>query len=434
MQIKKIMQESHIIPFLSKIMEDMKKLVDDKDKLLDIAKDTVISFLFILFSCISFLLTLLLNKLVIFILDNNIKEKKFLYGIGLIFSAANILSFILYGIHSLAIKKKVKKIENVNTNINIEKQNEKNTYEEINQKSENKESKLKQIKTGTCCGYLIIRKEMENHDIIIFSKYMDKWPWFKKNFLNKIVVIIVAFEIISQLNSFAFKQILSERMLNNFSDTKNIVILSIYIIIGCIFGSIASLTIPFAKTIKKGDNKNVSINFIIIFIPAIYFMVCFIVHTFLLSLIYYILNNHKTCWDYIFIYLLSYFNIFDLYIFGLFGFFQGSSVVDASFILNFERLIWTIIENLIDNFDVKKRNLVLAQFIFSSLLIGAPIVIACLLVYSQCFYQNLTNYFQNQINKMNDENKNEENTEKNTENKNEENTMFIASISTIQIK
>ena len=88
---------------------------------------------------------------------------------------------------------------------------------------------------------------MENQDIIIFSKYMDKWPWFKKNFLNKIVVIIVAFEIISQLNSFAFKQILSERMLNNFSDTKNIVILSIYIIIGCIFGSIASLTIPFVK-------------------------------------------------------------------------------------------------------------------------------------------------------------------------------------------
>ena len=38
MQIKKIMQESHIIPFLSKIMEDMKNLVDDKDKLLILRK------------------------------------------------------------------------------------------------------------------------------------------------------------------------------------------------------------------------------------------------------------------------------------------------------------------------------------------------------------------------------------------------------------
>ena len=111
-----------------------------------------------------------------------------------------------------------------------------------------------------------------------------------------------------------------------------------------------------------------------------------------------------------------------MYIFSLFGFFQGSSIVDASFLLTFERLIWIIIENLIDNFDVKKRNLVLAQFIFSSLVYGTSFVIVCLIESSQCCYQNLTNYFQNQINKMNDENKNEKNTE------------FNASNSTIQIK
>ena len=79
-------------------------------------------------------------------------------------------------------------------------------------------------------------------------------------------------------------------------------------------------------------------------------------------------------------------------------------------------------QNLIDNFDVKKRNLDLAQFIFSSLVYGASFVIVCLIESSQCCYQNLTNYFQNQINKMNDENKNEKNTE------------FNASNSTIQIK
>lgn len=163
---------------------------------------------------------------------------------------------------------------------------------------------------------------MENQDIIIFSKYIDKWPWFKKTFLNKIVVIIIALEIISQLNSFAFKQILSERMLNNFSDTKNIVILLIYILIGCIIGSIASLTIPFTKNEKKGDNKNISSKFTI-FKPVMYFMGGYTINTFILSLIYYILNNHKTFWDYLFIYYISLFNIFELYIFGLFGFFQG---------------------------------------------------------------------------------------------------------------
>ena len=113
---------------------------------------------------------------------------------------------------------------------------------------------------------------MENQDIIIFSKYIDKCPWFKKTFLNKLVVITVASHIISQLYSFAFKQILSERMFNDFSDTKNIIILLIYISMGCIIGSIASLSIPFIKNEKKGDNKNEIGNFTI-FKPVMYFMV-----------------------------------------------------------------------------------------------------------------------------------------------------------------
>ena len=74
------------------------------------ALDIFVTLSFIFQSCLSLLLTMLLNKMVIYVINDNINQKKFLYGIAGISIGASIFSSILFFIYSCPLKKLKKKI------------------------------------------------------------------------------------------------------------------------------------------------------------------------------------------------------------------------------------------------------------------------------------------------------------------------------------
>ena len=110
---------------------------------------------------------------------------------------------------------------------------------------------------------------------------------------------------------------------------------------------------------------------IIIILPL--FLVCFLsLITFIISLIYYKIDKYKGVWDYLYMLNVSCFKIIEFQLLTLFGIFNSDDFLDASLLLVLERAIWTIIENILDNFEVNTKKLILIQIIFSSI-IGIPV-------------------------------------------------------------
>ena len=180
-------------------------------------------------SCLSIIFTILLNKRVISILDDNINQKNFLYGIAGISLSASFVSTFFSFIHSYIYKKKNKEIEKEKNNheiniykdfpksnsnqdiqVNKEELNAKDSQEikknillhrkvNINQEiqisieefksSENQEiekneeeskrteredEEIKEIKTCIFCGYLFFQKTTKNKK----NKKKEKFVFF----------------------------------------------------------------------------------------------------------------------------------------------------------------------------------------------------------------------------------------------------------------
>ena len=134
-------------------------------------------FFYIFFSGLSLIFTILINKYLIYILDNDIIRKKFLYGIGLIYTITCILTLILFAIHSCTFKKSEETNESEGND-----QIQNATSEELgilsngpNKNISNKltkvgkkEKEIKSIKTFTCLGYLFFQKETKNKRILLY--------------------------------------------------------------------------------------------------------------------------------------------------------------------------------------------------------------------------------------------------------------------------
>ena len=175
---------------------------------------------FIFQSCISIIITILLNKGVISILNDNINQKKFLYGIAGISLSASFVSTFFSFIHSYLFKKKNKEAHNkdfqkVNTNKDIQDFKSKDskkikTIKVKNQKLNNNEGmkiseedyksserqnlgeskrneredeETKETKTCLFCGYLFYqkttknKKNKKNRDICVLYKYSGICEW-----------------------------------------------------------------------------------------------------------------------------------------------------------------------------------------------------------------------------------------------------------------
>ena len=336
--------------------------------------------IFILLSGLSLIFTILLNKLLVFILNNNTNQKKFLFGLAGICIASCVISTICFSIHSCPlIKKNIKKKEE-NIFENQEIKNEEICLLSNNQINKNKkrinkgtqtndieDKDITNIKTCTLCGYLFYQKsKRDEKDICILYKYSGKWNWTKKNILKRINIIPCYMELLSQLLILGFKMKLSQKMYTSFSDWKNIGFLFYYI--GINFFS-AFFGCCFSACKSKINKENYGNCFIF---STIFVFICFLSSvSFITSLIYYKLDKHKGVWDYLYMLNVSTFKIIEFQLFSAFGVFNSNNIFDSSLLLNLERAIWGILETFLDNFEANSKKLVLVQIIFSSIL-GIP--------------------------------------------------------------
>ena len=350
----------------------------------EVLNDFLTIFFYIFFSGLSLFFTILINKYLIYILDNDIIRKKFLYGIGLIYTITCILTLILFAIHSCTFKKS-EEINESEGNDQIQNATSeelgilsngpnKNISNKLTKVGE-KEKGIKSIKTFTCLGYLFFQKETKNKRICIISKYEGKCSWIIKNMFGILNIIIAVYILLCQLQSISFKQILSDRMLNNFSDWKNILFLGILILFAFIFGGfIAVIFSGIQKSFKKYKYFGIAIIFVMLYL----FLAFLSIITLIFSSIHYAIDNHGTGWDYIYMIQIIFFKFVECQIFNSFGVFNGEIALDSSLILNFENLIWMIFENISDVFEFSTRHLVLVQIIVSSITTFLCFIFPCL--------------------------------------------------------
>ena len=353
---------------------------DTKDKESDITNEIFSSASFILLSGLSLIFTILLNKLLIFILNNNTNQKKFLYGITGICIASNIISTICFAIHSCAIIKKDIKEKEESVIRNQEIKNEEfcilsdnrmnKSKKKINkgtQTNDIEDKDITTIKTCTLCGYLFYQKSKKDEkDICILYKYSRKWEWTKKNILKRMNIIWCFMELFCQLQIFGFKGKLSQKMYTSFSDWKNIGFLFYYIGINFFSAFFGCCFYVFKSKINKENFGNCFIS------STILLFICFLSSiSFITSLIYYKLDKHTVVWDYLYMLNVSTFKIIEFQLFSAFGVFNSNNIFDSSLLLNLERAIWGILETFLDNFEANSKKLVLVQIIFSSIL-GIP--------------------------------------------------------------
>ena len=294
-------------------------------------------------SCISLYLTVLINKILISIFDDNISKKKFLYIIAGICIFASIVSIVLFFIHSIPIQK-----------LNIEEnkkdfEEKKNIVDKGTQTNIKKDKYKKKIKAFTLCGYLFFGKSNNNEeDICVCFKYSGKKEWFYKNICKPENIVIVLAEILFQLQAIGFKTILSEKMLESFSDWKSIKFI-FYDLSFTILLRILILPI-YAEVASSLKEKERIIIMILFFIYIFYGL--FSIYNFIISLIYYLrggINDYLIMVDFII------FKILEFHLFSFFGIFNSDNILDGSLLLNLERANWIIIENLLDNFNAKKK-------------------------------------------------------------------------------
>ena len=369
---------------------------DTKDKESDITNEIFSSASFILLSGLSLIFTILLNKLLIFILNNNTNQKKFLYGITGICIASNIISTICFAIHSCAIIKKDIKEKEESVIRNQEIKNEEfcilsdnrmnKSKKKINKETQTNDIEDKDIttiKTCTLCGYLFYQKSKKDEkDICILYKYSRKWEWTKKNILKRMNIIWCFMELFCQLQIFGFKGKLSQKMYTSFSDWKNIGFLFYYIGINFFSAFFGCCFYAFKSKINKENFGNCFIS------STILLFICFLSSiSFITSLIYYKLDKHTVVWDYLYMLNVSTFKIIEFQIFSAFGAFNSNNIFESSLLINLERAIWGIFETFLDNFEANTKKLVLVQIIFSSILgiLSSLIIVLTIFALIFCF-------------------------------------------------
>jgi len=163
-------------------------------------------------------------------------------------------------------------------------------------------------------------------------------------------------------------------MLESFSDWKSITFIFYYLSFTILFGIII---LPFYAAVASSLKEKERIIIMIFFF--IYFFYClFSIYNFIISLIYYLrggINDYLIMVDFII------FKILEFHIFSFFGIFNSDNILDGSLLLNLERAIWIIIENLLDNFNANKKKLILTQIIVSSLTpVGIGIIVILIIV------------------------------------------------------
>ena len=246
----------------------------------------------------------------------------------------------------------------------------------------NMKKEIYSTKICTLCGYIYFRKKTAQKSTCICYYYTNKCTWFEEKIINKEVIIPFLIELYCQVCIMGFKEILIEKLLNEYSYTKNIKFYCALFIIILFFSIISIPIFSFFKKSEEKEKKN-SEDVVCGYLAANFIhLLGYIIFTFISSICYYTENNYnRERWNNIVMAEFILFKIIDFRILSFYDFFDNSDIFNTTLAITFEKLLWMIIETIINTYVENKKSLVLVQIIATSIILG---LIAIFLICTFC--------------------------------------------------
>ena len=161
-----------------------------------------------------------------------------------------------------------------------------------------------------------------------------------------------------------FNHILTEKLLNDYSYSKCMKFYCALYIICIVYGI-------FIIYLYSNDLKNYTFKVILLIERNTCFYYIFIIFTFITSVCYYTDDNLKReRWNNIIMAEFIYFKVLDFQILSFFNFLDNSDIFNTTLVITFEKLLWMIIETIIDTYVKNTRKLILIQIIVTSFNLG----------------------------------------------------------------
>ena len=154
------------------------------------------------------------------------------------------------------------------------------------------------------------------------------------------VIIPFLIELFCQVCIMGFNPILTDKLLNEYSYSKNIKFYcALYILSICYAIIFIFLYTKDKKTKKKNCCANKNIGFY--FVYSFGFLFVFIIFTFISSVCYFTDDNLKReRWNNIIMAEFIYFKVLDFQILSFFDFLDNSDIFNTSLVITFEKLLW----------------------------------------------------------------------------------------------
>ena len=234
----------------------------------------------------------------------------------------------------------------------------------IEQKNKNK---IFSTKICTLCGYIYLRKKTTKKSTCIIYYYTNMCTWLNEKICNADILTPALIELFCQVCIIGFNPILTEKLLNEYSYSKNFKFYIALIILSLFFGIMIVYLCEFDMKGKK-DCCDKFLNF---FQLSSLFLVTFIIFTFICSICYLCDDNiTRERWNNIIMTEFIFFKILDFQILTFYDFFDNSDIFNTTLAITLEKLLWMVIETRIEAFVKNKKILVIIQIIVISLLFG----------------------------------------------------------------
>ena len=262
----------------------------------------------------------------------------------------------------------------------------KEKIDKIREKKFEKKNKKEIYSTKICtlCGYIYLRKKNAKKSACVCYYYTNKCTWFKEKIFNAEVIIPFFIELSLQICIMGFNPILTEKLLNDYSYSKNMKFYCALFIISLFFGIfLVYKCSENPKDINQKKDPKILDYINISFIP----LFGFIIFTFISSVCYFTDNNLiRERWNNIIMTEFIYFKVLDFQILSFFDFLDNSDIFNTTLAITFEKLLWMIIETIIDAYVKNKKALVLVQIIVTSLIIGILFIPLIIIIIIALFY------------------------------------------------
>ena len=253
---------------------------------------------------------------------------------------------------------------------------------EISPTDKNKKKEIHSTKICTLCGYIYYEKDIGNKSACICYYYTGKFKWFKEKIFQFDVIAPVLTELYCQLCIIGYNSLLTEKLVKVYSFSKSIKFYLSLIILNIFFGCISANDLEQSQKKKKDEEEKKSIfdklkckcmkgGFLWY---IIFYVFGFTLLTFISS-IYYLTDNNlsRGRWDNIIMAEFIYFKIIDMIILGFYDLFDDSDIFNTSLAITVEKLIWMIIETIIEVSEPNTKSLVIVQIIVTSGIFGLSI-------------------------------------------------------------